>query len=212
VNNAPRFFFFLFARFIVFVLLGLNVRRKELLPQQGPAIIVANHNSHLDTLVLMSLFPLKTLPHLRPVAAADYFLRNRFMKWFSTRIIGIVPMDRGKVSKNLDPLQPCCDALAKDDILILFPEGTRGKPEQISQFKRGIAHLAERFPATPVTPIFIHGLGKALPKGDFVLVPFFCDMFVGESFTFASNKDTFMVTLNDRFQGLVSEGHFNDWA
>jgi len=211
LSSVPRLLFFLLVRIAVLVLLGLNVRRKEQLPAKGPAIVVANHNSHLDTLVLISLFPLKDLPKIKPIAAADYFLRNKFLAWFSKNILGIIPIERGKASKNFDPLKPCCDALDAGNIIILFPEGTRGEPEKLSDFKKGIAYLSERYPKVPVTPVFIHGLGKALPKGDFVLVPFFCDVFVGSSFTFESGRKDFMNHLTSQFQELSGEKNFKPW-
>jgi len=206
-----RLLFFILVRIIVLILLGLNVRRGKLLPTEGPAIIVANHNSHLDTLVLISLFPLRQLHKIHPIAATDYFLKNRLLAWFSTQIIGIIPISRGKASKSYDPLQPCCNALNNGDIIILFPEGSRGEPEHISQFKKGIAHIAERYPNIPVTPVFIHGLGKALPKGDFVLVPFFCDIFIGNAFYLQSDKQEFMNSLSNQFEALSNEKKFAPW-
>lgn len=211
LNHSLRLLFYILVRAIALVLLGLNIRRRELLPHSGPAIIVANHNSHLDTLILISLFPLRQLSRIRPIAAADYFLRNPFLAWFATRIIGIIPIARGKASKSYDPLKPCCDALDNGDIIILFPEGTRGEPEQISQFKKGVAYLAERYPHIPITPVFMHGLGKALPKGDFVLVPFFCDIFIDSPLILEGDRNSFMEKLNSRFQSLAREGHFATW-
>ncbi len=210
-NKALRRVFFSFIRLLLILLLGMTVRRRNLLPEKGPAIVVANHNSHLDTLMLISLFRLKRLPNIRPVAAADYFMKNKALAWFATRVIGIIPLERESASRSYDPLQPCCDALDRGDVIILFPEGSRGEPEQLSQFKKGIAHLAERYPNVPVTPVFIHGLGKALPKDDFVLVPFFCDIFVGEALLFKTGRLEFMETLGQSFRALADEGHFKPW-
>lgn len=204
-------FFLLMVRPLVLIVLGLNIRHRERLPKQGPAIIVANHNSHLDTMVLMTLFPLTILRRLRPVAALDYFMKSSWLRWFSLNIIGIIPLDRGARERGEDPLENCYKALERDEILILFPEGTRGEPEQMQDFKKGITYLAERFPEVPAYPIFLHGLGKALPKGEAILVPFFCDVFVGEGFTWTGSRDSYLQTLTAHLQRLRQEGQFAEW-
>jgi len=208
-HKCLRWIFYAFVRVFLYIVLGVNIRRKHLLPKTGPAIIVANHNSHLDTMMLVSLFPLGSLPDIRPVAAADYFLKNKWLAWFSLRVVGIIPVTRAGVVR--DPLQGCRDALAAGKILILFPEGSRGEPEQMSDLKKGIAHLAAAFPAAPVIPVFMHGLGKALPRNEGLLVPFFCDVFVGECLKAAEDRSRFMAELKSSFDTLAAEGDFQEW-
>ncbi|MEM9635454.1 MAG: lysophospholipid acyltransferase family protein [Pseudomonadota bacterium] len=203
--------FYIFVKTAVLFLLGLNVRRKDLLPSDGPAIIVANHNSHLDTMVLMALMPLSKLKRIKPVAAADYFFSSPKNAWLSEHVLGIIPVERGGTDRSVDPLQGCYRALEDGNVLILFPEGSRGEPEQMTDLKKGISFLAERFPNAPVVPVFTHGLGKALPKGSFLLVPFFCDIFVGEPITWKGNRIQFMNSLKDRFAQLSTEKNFAPW-
>ena len=203
-------FFLLFVRPFLALVLGVNLRHAERLPQSGPAILAANHNSHLDTLLLMSLFPMNQLHQLRPVAAADYFLSNPLVAWFSRNIIRILPLKR-KVERGDDLFAPLLDELDKGRILILFPEGSRGEPEKMSQFKNGIAHLTSLRPDVPVIPVYLHGLGKVLPKGDWLPVPFFVDGFVGEEIRGIENRTEFMAALKSAFESLTAEGKFGEW-
>ena len=55
------------------------------------------------------------------------------------------------------------------------------------------------------------GLGKALPKGSFLLVPFFCDIFVGEPITWNEDRTHFMTGLKERFNALSTEKTFASW-
>jgi len=212
MNKLCRLLFFaLFVRPIMLVVLGLNVRRREQLPTQGPAVLVANHNSHLDAVTLISLFPLRMLPKLRPVAAQDYFFRNPLLKWFALRIMGILPLDREVKSKRKHPLAGINEALDRGEIVIVFPEGSRGAPEQLGDFKAGIAHIAKKSPKAPVIPIYMHGLGKVLPKGEALLVPFFLDVFIGEPIPWDGDKTKFMEHMTNQMTALAEEGNFSPW-
>jgi 1-acyl-sn-glycerol-3-phosphate acyltransferase len=163
-------------------------------------------------MVLMSLLSLRLLPRVRPVAAMDYFLRSRPLAWFATHIIGILPIKRERSTPDEDLLAPVAEALARGDILIFFPEGSRGEPERLAELKSGLARLAERFPEVPVIPVFMHGLGKSLPKGDWVLVPFFVDVFVGGPLTWCGDRTAYMQGFKQSIEALAAEGHFPPWV
>lgn len=204
------FFLFIVKPFVL-VFLGLNIRHHERLPKSGPAVLVANHNSHLDTIVLMSLFSSKLRNKLRPVAAADYFLKNPLLSWFSTKIIGIIPFKRVRSSHKEDLFSCLTEAINEKSILIFFPEGTRGNPECMVEFKKGIAHFIAKNPNLPVVPIFLHGLGKSLPKGSWLPIPFFCDVFIGETLGWTNSRETYMEKLNSAMKDLSTENYTSSW-
>lgn len=187
---------------VALVWLGLLVRHRERLPSKGPAIIAVNHNSHLDVLALLCLFPLRVIPVIRPVAAADYFLKNRLIAWFAIEVIGIVPVIRSSKRHTQDPLSACYDALERGEILILFPEGSRGSPEVLTRLKSGIWHLTQHYPDVQVIPVFMHGLGRSMPKGEWFPVPLFVDIFVGRTLEHDDNKSRYMQQLTHRFRNM----------
>lgn len=198
MNRMLRWIFTLCIAYpVVWIWLGVRVSGRKKLPTDGPAIIVANHNSHLDVLTLFTLFPLSTLVKVQPVAAADYFLKNKLIGWFAIKVIGIIPVYRGAHLAN--PLQACVDALAEKKIVIIFPEGTRGEPGKFSEIKSGIWHLSQQCPDVPIFPIYMHGLDRSMGKGQKIPVPFFIDIFVDDAMFYDADKVTFKQSLLNRF-------------
>lgn len=169
--------FVILVRPFVALLMGLRTVGHERLPDSGPAIIVANHNSHLDTLTLMALMPLRALWKVRPVAAADHFSGGAagFIARNLLRTILVHRDGRGAAAA----LAPVVEALDRREIVIFFPEGSRGEPEVMVPFKRGIAHLAMARPGTPVVPAYLHGMGKCMPKASLLFIPFNCTAVIG---------------------------------
>lgn len=193
------------------IMFGMDTIGREHLPRTGPAIVCANHNSHVDTLVLMCLFPARSLPILRPVAAADHFERNKIIAWFSHRIVGIIPLKRGRPQKGEDVFAGCKDALTRGEILFVFPEGTRGEPEEMSTFKSGVARLAEFCPQAPVVPVYIQGAGRALPRGSRVVVPFNITAIVGEALHWNGSNHGLIDALHDSIEALKAQAPPMKW-
>lgn len=192
-------FFGLVVKPIVFVVLGLNIKGRNNLPKSS-AVIAPNHNSHLDTLVIMSLYPLSQIHKIRPIAAADYFMKNRFICWFSQNCLDIIPLDRTGESNVEELFKQPHQALDNGDILILFPEGSRGKPEQMTKLKKGLFYLLKDKKDIPIIPVAMQGLGNALPKGEALFVPFNCYVQIGESINVPETSHELNETLKEFFQ------------
>jgi len=203
--------FLLIVRPLIAIIIGLNIHNKERLPLDGPAIIAPNHNSHLDTLTLMSLWPLTKLYKVRPAAAADYFLANRILAWVSLNLIRIIPVERKRKEESRNPLIDMSAARENNEILLLVPEGSRGAPEQISPFKTGVARLAQRHPDVPIIPVFTHGLGKSLPRGTLLLVPFFADIVIGDPIHWRGSVDETMRAYQTAMHDLSKELEIPAW-
>ncbi len=187
---------------IILIILGLNIKDRQKLPLKGPAIIAANHNSHLDTMVMFSLYPLSKVHKLRPVAAADYFLCNPFIAWFSLNVIGIIPLSR-RGSMKKDIFKECHEALDNEDILLIFPEGTRGEPEKTSKLKKGLYYLCKDRTDTKIIPVMTHGLGRALPRGEALFVPFICDVVIGDELPAFNDSKELVELLSQNYSQLL---------
>ena len=212
--SFPRVLFLtLVAKPIARIMTGADVSGGEHLPEQGPAIVVANHQSHVDTLLLLSMFPARALKDVRPAAAADYFLKGRLMSWFSRNVIGIVPVERDKVGRDHDVLGPTRAALAEGAIIVVFPEGTRGAAsDQMGRLKSGVARLAADIPEAPVVPVWIAGAGRVLPKGSGVPVPLNCSVNIGPALKWSGDRHAFMDEIRAALEKLSAEAPPLRWS
>ncbi len=138
----------------------VTVSGRERLPD-GPCVIVANHLSLLDILVLFRL----AAPFVW-VSKAENF-RVPFVGWNMT-LNGYVPLKRGDRESVLTMLTACERVLRAGTPVMMFPEGTRSHDGLLRPFKAGAFDLAVRLDV-PVVPVVVQGTGDALPKRGFVL-------------------------------------------
>lgn len=188
---------------VMWIWLGIRIKNRHHLPKHGPAIIVANHNSHMDVFALLSLFPLKQQWCIHPVAAADYFLNKKWLAWFTLHILNIIPVIRGGHQAN--PLAKCEEALAQNQILILFPEGTRGEPGKLAPLKSGIWYLSQKLPEVPIIPVWLTGTERIMAKGNRIPLPLFIDANIGEAIYYHPDKEYFKNQLLQKLLTLEAQ-------
>ena len=134
----------------------LRVEGRDRLPWRGPAVIVANHLSLLDILVLYDLFrPFKW------VAKAELF-RIPIVGW-TMAINDYVRVRRGAPESVRHMLEHCRRHLDRGSPVLLFPEGTRSRDGHLQPFKDGAFRLALDV-GCPVVPVALSGTFEALPK------------------------------------------------
>jgi 1-acyl-sn-glycerol-3-phosphate acyltransferase len=138
----------------------VRVAGREHLPWRGPAVVVANHLSLLDVLVLYGLFR-----PFRFVAKAELF-RIPFIGW-NMWLDGSVPLRRGDRESIKQMMVRCRWLLDRGVPVLLFPEGTRSPDGALQHFKDGAFRLA-REAGCPVVPVALSGT-DALPKHGLVL-------------------------------------------
>ncbi len=121
-----------------------------------PYVLVANHQSLGDILVLFGLFK-----HYKWVSKAEIF-KVPFIGW-NMRLNDYVGLKRGDKDSIGKMLDECREHLRDGSSVMLFPEGTRSTDGEIKPFKHGAFTLAKEF-GVPVVPIVIDGTRDALPK------------------------------------------------
>lgn len=139
----------------------LSIRGASHLPLEGPAVIVANHASHLDTLLLGASLPARLRARFSPLAAGDTFFRNPLQSWVSSRCLNLRPLWRNRLQPHA--LHRLRESLIEQrGLFLLFPEGTRSRDGEMGRFKPGIGMLVAGT-SIPVVPCHIRGTYQAWP-------------------------------------------------
>ena len=163
---------------LVRLLTGAQARWYGCPPKAEQRIYFANHQSHVDLVMIWAALPRELRQVTRAIAARDYWTRTPFKRWLTREVFNVVYVSRERHADE-DPLEPLIKALEHGDSIILFPEGTRGHAEVPQSFKAGLYNLALRFPSAVLVPAWINNVQHVLPKGEVVPVPVLCSVTFG---------------------------------
>ncbi len=145
----------------VFPYWTVRIRNRERIRNDATYVLVSNHQSLLDILVLFRLYK-----HFKWVSKVEIF-RVPFVGWNMT-LNRYIPIRRGDRSDARRMLEACGRALRAGNSVMMFPEGTRSVDGQLREFRHGAFTLAYR-EQVPVLPIVLDGTTDALPKHGLVL-------------------------------------------
>jgi len=138
----------------------VEVEGVEKIDDDVPYVMVANHQSIADIMVLFTL-----RKQFRWVAKDSVF-KVPFLGWMM-RMANYVAIKRGDRASREKMMDECKAHLAMGNPVMMFPEGTRSETTQMRSFKRGAFRLAVDT-ASPVLPIIIDGTRHALPKNSWI--------------------------------------------
>jgi len=139
----------------------VHIAGREHVRPEATYVIVANHQSLLDILVLFRLFV-----HFKWVSKEELF-RIPCIGW-NMSLNRYIRLRRGDATSIARMMREALTALGEGNSLMIFPEGTRSADGRLKAFKHGAFTLAKNA-AVPLLPVVIEGTAHALPKRGFVL-------------------------------------------
>ena len=155
---SPVLYWSVRVSFQLFFLVYFRMSRigRDYIPRRGPAIIASNHRSFFDPFIIACMAR-------RPmyyVAKRELFEIHPLISWL-LRALGGFPVDRGRGDR--DTIATAKELLARGELVLIFPEGTRTRPGPLGPARRGVGRLAIETGA-PVIPVAIIGT-EAIRRG-----------------------------------------------
>ena len=175
---------------------------------EKPAIIVANHQAHIDLTCIIGLHP-------KIIVLTNKWVWNSPFFAFPMRFADFFPI-MFDLENNIDKLKKLTQ---KGYSILIFPEGTRSPDCKIQRFHKGAFYLAEQL-KLDILPITIHGMGHVLPKKEMMLRKGKITLNIGErvSYDYYSNIGSyqevckwFRKKITDTYNQLASEIETSDY-
>lgn len=152
-TRAPEFVFRMLGYLLVHSLYRIKKQDLSHIPRQGPALLVCNHVSFADAVIVHALCPRRS----RFVMDADIY-RLPVLNWLF-RAVGAIPVTDPRIDRQMvrDSYDRIAEALANGELVCIFPEGGITRDGEIGRFKNGVEKIIRRNPV-PVVPVALRGL------------------------------------------------------
>ena len=149
-----------------------KIKGLENLPKEGGFMLVCNHLSMIDCVVLVSLFKQK-IYFMAKKEIFDKKLKEKFFRW-----AGGIPVDRENL--DLKSIKECFKKLKENEILVVFPEGTRNKKQEVDLLPiKGGASLLAYKAGTKVVPVAMKSKFKIFRRNY---------LYIGEAYDYSEFK------------------------
>lgn len=171
VGNCIR----LFARAITAV--RADWQGIEPVPRQR--VYYSNHTSNGDMPMIWSVLPPALRREVRPVAAADYWLKNKLRAFVGPEVFNCILIDR-RPEVDDKPMDKILAALDEGSSLIIFTEGNRNMTDaDLLPFKAGLYNMGLARPDVDLVPTWVANLNSIMPKGEIIPLPLICTVTFG---------------------------------
>lgn len=140
---------------VLFCFYRLRVYNTHLLPKSGPVLLLCNHQSYMDLIMIGMAIPDR---HFHPMARKTLF-KNRVFAWFISRLNSI-ELDQTK--GDIRAIRTAIERLRQGHLLLLFPEGSRTADGRVHDFQEGVMLLIKRARPT-IVPAALEGAYDAWP-------------------------------------------------
>ena len=144
--------------------------------------------------MIWAVLPAALRRTVRPVAAADYWLKNPVRAFVGPEVFNCVLIDR-RPEVNDKPMDKILEALDEGSSLIIFPEGNRNMTEEpLLPFKAGLYNMGLARPGVDLVPTWVANLNTIMPKGEVIPLPLICTVTFGKPVKVAEgeSKDDFL--------------------